>query len=158
MFSTPLVRQCRLSSINPRIVAEAVAMIVDRLLYDFTLLHGVQYAFELANLPIANMISVPMTLLVPNFVTPNGPSAFIPLIVVLWRAPSVPACRRADRNWPQFPRFWCGDASELSNFVPICRDDSFSRAKRAFCSTRWRVSAGIFGFRSKRSQAARESA
>lgn len=102
MFSTPLVRQCRLSSINPRIVAEAVAMIVDRLLYDFTLLHGVQYAFELANLPIANMISVPMTLLVPNFVTPNGPAAFIPLIVVLWRAP---ACRRAERNRPQFPRF-----------------------------------------------------
>jgi hypothetical protein len=75
MFPTPSVRQCCSSSVNPRIVAEAGA-IVDPLFYDFTLLHRVQYAFELANIPIANMISAPMTFPVPNFLTPFGVSYF----------------------------------------------------------------------------------
>jgi hypothetical protein len=71
MFPTPSVRQYCLSYINLRIVAEALAIFA-RLLHDLMLLRLGQNASEFANLPVADMISVPMTLLVPNVLTPDG--------------------------------------------------------------------------------------
>ena len=47
-----------------------------RPLYDFRLLHLVWNAFELANLSIANMVRVPMTLVIPNFLARNGAGRF----------------------------------------------------------------------------------
>ena len=66
-----------------------------RPLYDFTLLHLVRNAFELANVPIATMVSAPMTLVIPNFLTPNGASPFYTTDRRPMASQSAPAC---DRN------------------------------------------------------------